>query len=51
LLDAPATSTVERLHVWKAENNADKLAMELLAPYKNVLQDISRDGIVKGSLT
>lgn len=47
LLDAPATSAFERLHVWKAENKADELAMELLAPYTNILQDISRDGIVR----
>lgn len=47
LLDASATSAFERLHVWKAENKADELAMEILAPYTHILQDINRDSIVK----
>lgn len=47
LLDAPAVSAFDRLNVWKAENKADELAMELLAPYKIILQDINRDSIPK----
>lgn len=39
LLDVPAATAFQRYNIWKAEAFADQLALELLAPYKEILQD------------
>lgn len=47
LLDSDSISGMSRLNVWQAENRADQLALELLAPAHHVRVQVSKLGLPK----
>jgi len=42
LLDSDSMSGISRLNIWQAENRADQLALELLAPARHIRVQISK---------